>query len=190
MLASTSTARPAAAQSEPTAERGRSARSSWRSPAITVSAGAVFPLFLLFEVPGPMVQVSLAWPLRSHLDLVASAETGFVLKSGVIRFPGSIGGGVRATISRRVPVWAQLGLGVTGYVERIGVMLPARDLHAYDTGAMVTSDLAIGVTAARWQLAIAYHRNLAVSGPQDEVYHGEEGQRFDGTMMVTIGRRL
>lgn len=161
-----------------------------RAPTITISAGAVYPFFLLFEVPGPLVQGWLAWPVHEHVDLVATVDTGFVIKSGVTRFLGALGGGVRLVASRRVPVWAQVGLGATGYVERIGIMLPARDVRAVDHGAMLTSDFAIGVSVASWQFAISYHRNLAISGPQDALYHGEEGQRFDGTAMVSIGRQL
>lgn len=159
-----------------------------RAPSITVSAGAVLPLFLPYEFPGPWMEASLAWPLRDRLQLAMNAGTGALVATGSTRILGSLGGGVRYSPWWRI--WGQLGVGATGYVERIGVVLPERDVRATDHGVALTGDLAIGVRVTpRWEIALRYDHQLLSTGTE-MTQPGNESLPYTGTGMLSIGRKL
>ena len=188
LLAIVSMAPPAADAPAPLADTPTAAHAT--CPRITVRAGAVLPMFLPYEFPGPLVAVSAAWPLRDHLQVVATVDTGVLAAAGTTRIMTGLGVGVRATAPRPVPLWAQLGVGVTGYVERIGVELPAREVTATDLGAALTLDAAIGIRFPwRWELVIAYDQQLVTSEPGD-ILPERETLTYVGTASVTIGREL
>lgn len=168
---------------------GSRALATLRSADVTVSAGAVLPLLLLFEYPGPAAAVTLAWRLTERTQLVASVDIGGVHADGRRRYLGSLGVGVRASPWQRGPLWAQLGLGTTGFVERIGVVLPDRMVRATDVGAALTTDLALGVRVARWEVAIGYD-HIVWPRHYYQVYGGSAAVPFRGTGMVWVGRQL
>lgn len=166
-------------------------RTAWRHPEITVRAGAVFPMFLIYEVPGPLAGVDLRWRVVPHLEVVASAEVGAMFADGARRYLASLGAGVRAAPWRQGP-WLQLGLGTAGFVERIGLVLPERMISSTDTGLELTAELGLGARVRQWELAISYDRILRRS-PYYRRYDGvggDEAQPFDGIAMVTLGRAL
>jgi hypothetical protein len=128
--------------------------------------------------------------MSERTQVVASADTGMLLASGARRYLGSLGVGVRVSPWRRGPLWVQLGLGTTGYVERIGVVLPERMVSATDVGAVLTGDLAVGVRIVqRWEVAVGYD-HIVWPLPYYKVYAGSESLPFRGAGMVWIGRQL
>jgi hypothetical protein len=163
-------------------------------PTVTVNAGAMLPVFLLYESPGPWVGASVVWARDEHVQLVASSDVGLLAVSGSTRIPLSVGCGARFTAHRRVPLWVQLGVGLTGYVERIGVALPERTLRETDRGAALTADLAIGLRITRrWELAVGYDHQLLSSEPSTiapRVRQPHETLPFLGTATVSVGSRL
>jgi hypothetical protein len=172
----------------------RVAESDAGPPSVTVNAGAVLPMFLLYEKPGPWVGTSLAWSMRDRVELVASADTGVLVAIGATRFLVSLALGARISPSRCVPLWVQLGVGVTGFVERIGVVLPERTLRAIDRGIALTGDLAIGVRVTpRWEIVVAYDQQLVSSEPGGFARPGGSSHEtipFIATATVSIGRQL
>lgn len=179
---------PAAAQPEVDAAHVASSPDGRRSPSITVGAGAVLTLFLPYEFPGPWLSASVAWPIREHLELVASADTGVIVAAGSTRFLGGLGGGVRVSPWWRI--WGQLGLGMTGYVERIGLVLPDREVRATDVGVALTGDVSIGFRVTRrWEIVVGYDHQLLWTGPE-KMEIGTETLPHIGTGMLSIGRQL
>jgi hypothetical protein len=163
-------------------------------PEVTVNAGAVLPVFLLYESPGPWVAASVVWAKDEHVQLVANADVGVLAVSGATRIPMSIGAGARVTAHRYVPVWVQLGVGLTVYVERIGVALPERTLRETDRGAALTADLAIGLRVTRrWEVVVGYDHQLVsseLSAIAPRVRQPHETLPFLGTAMISVGRQL
>lgn len=170
------------------AEREGPALRRWRPSQVTVGVGAALPLFQLYEVPGPLLAVTGGWRLGEQLQIVASIDAAMLIADGARRYVGSVGAALRVT-PWNGPVWLQLGAGFTGHVERIGVVLPERMVENTDAGAIVTSDIAIGVRVRGWELHIAYDRVL-VPWTFYEIYNGVESLPFDGTGKVWIGRQL
>lgn len=83
----------------------------------------------------------------------------------------------------------QLGLGATGYIERIGVTLPMRNVSATDRIGLLTANLGIGVLIAqRWEIALHYEQNLELDFYK--VYQGSETLPFRGIGKFSIGRKL
>lgn len=187
---------PAAAEEAAVPAPAR-ARRCYRPQTITVNLGAAFPVFLLYEVPGPLASVALAWPLwREQVQFVASADLGMVFADGLRRYSAGLGAGVRVAPGRRGPVWLRLGLGTTGWVERVGVILPERSASATDVGALLTANIALGLQSpARsgllrgWELGLGWNHNLLPS-PFYQSYTGTEAQPNRGTAMVWLGRQL
>lgn len=177
-------AAPAAADDD----EGRGPLARIGSPDVTVQAGAVLPLLLLYEFPGPFAGVSVEWRTRWPAWLVAGADVGVVHADGSRRYLGSLGAGVRLRPRRNGP-WVQLGLGVTGFVERVGLVLPDRVVRATDTGAILTGDVALGVRVMRWELAVSYDHVLAPK-PFYETYMGSEALPLVGAAMAWFGREL
>lgn len=161
-----------------------------------VQAGTVLSVFLPYEFPGPWGGAAIAWPVSARTRVVASADLGAVFASGSTRVLMSVGLGARVAPSPCVPVWAQLGVGVTGYVERIGVVLPARDVTAVDGGVAATVDLAIGVAlTSRWEVAFTYDHRMLSSGPGPtwvaaEALHQRETLSYVGSATLSFGVKL
>lgn len=165
-----------------------------RSPdTLTVSVGTIFPLVLPYETGalgpfGPCVGASLGWRVNGHAKVVTSANAGMLFADGLRRYTGSLDVGLRVAPWRR-GLWLGFGLGVTAFVEKIGVALPDRMASATDPGFMVTGDLRIGVDVGKWELALGYDHVLRTS-PYYKLYDGDEELPFWGTFMVWTGRRL
>lgn len=166
---------------------GQVAHAQPEAPAITVRAGSVLPMFILYEYPGAMAAGTFAWRVHERIELVATTDLGVLVTSGATRFLHSLGVGARITQWR---CWAQLGLGVTGYVERIGVVLPARTVRTVDRGAALTADLAIGFRITpKLDFAIEYDHQLAWTGPNRR-RDDHETLPHVGTALATFGWRL
>lgn len=167
---------------------GADANPDLRSPEITVSVGAVLPVFVVYEFPGPWASVSAAWKLHPHAQLVASADLGVMFASGARRYIGSMGAGIRVAPWRNGP-WAQLGLGTMGFVERIGILLPERTVTATDVGVKLTADLALGARVGAWEFAVGWD-HFIVPLHYYEHYTGDESLPYRGNFMAWFGRQL
>lgn len=156
-------------------------------PTNTVSAGAFFPLFLMYEAPGLQLSLARAWPLGREPSFVASVDTGVVRATGSTRFTGSLNAGIRIAPVR--PFFVQLGGGVTSFVERISIVFPERMVSTTAVGSALTVDLVIGFRIQRWELALEWdHRVVSTDPPR--VQTGEETLPHLGNFMVWIGRQL
>ena len=167
--------------------RAARARAALGAPTVTVRAGARVPLVRLY-IGGPAAGVSLDWALTPHTQVVASADAGLFLADGARRYLGVLGAGVRVAPWRRGP-WLQVGLGTTGHIERIGVVLPGKTIRSTDTGVVLTGDLRVGVSARRWEIAVGWDHILRLT-PYYQRYEGEEELPFWGTAMAWVGRQL
>lgn len=156
---------------------------------ITIGLGAALPMFVTYEYPGPLATVTLGWDINAHAQVVASADLGMLHADGSRRYHGKLGAGVRAFPWKRGPLWGQLGLGLNGYVERIGIVLPERMVSATDVGAQLTADAAIGVTALGWELAVGFNFILVPTHYYSN-YIGDESLPNRGMAVAWIGRQL
>jgi hypothetical protein len=192
VLALTATGRAHAESGTPPQAEGSGALDALLSPEVTVRVGALFPMFLIYEIPGPMVGLTLGWPMNEHLQVIGRVEAGAVFFEGAQRYMGTLGAGFRATPWPRWPVspWLQVGLGTTGYVERIGIVLPERVATAVDVGGLLTADVALGARIAeRWELGVGWD-HIVWPLPYYEVYTGTESQPYRGNAMAWIGVHL
>ncbi len=181
-------ARPDAAMAS-APPRGDGVGPRWPRPTYAIGVGAQVSLFLVYELPGPWLTAAARWPIARRLELVAGADAGLLYATGSTRFTGSLGGAGRLTPAPRVPIWLQLGLGVSGFTERMSVVFPDRAVRTTDVGAALTGDVAIGVRVRRWQLALAWKHQLVSTEPE-EAEIGTETLRHRGTLGIAIGRDL
>lgn len=156
---------------------------------ITVGLGAALPMFVIYEFPGPLANVTLGWDINAHAQVVASANVGVLHADGSRRYHGKLGAGVRGFPWTRGPLWGQLGLGLNGYVERTGIVLPERMVSATDFGAQLTADAAIGVTMRGWELAVGFDFILVPTRYYSN-YTGNESLPNRGMAVAWIGRQL
>lgn len=193
LVAASALAGPAHAQDEtsnPKAEGGW--LQALGSPDITLRTGVVLPVFLIYELPGPLLGLTLEWPTSEHVHVVARAELGATFFDGSQRYLGKLGAGARLTPwpGALVSPWVQLGLGTTGYVERIGVVLPERVASATDVGVLLTADAAIGARfGRRWEIGLSWD-HIIWPLPYYEVYSGAESLPNRGTAVLWLGMAL
>lgn len=61
---------------ESDANDGKSAPATdTRSPEVTLRGGAIFPMFLIYEFPGPLAGVTVGWQLGRHFQLTARGSS-------------------------------------------------------------------------------------------------------------------
>ncbi|MBX3219048.1 MAG: hypothetical protein KF795_00935 [Labilithrix sp.] len=163
-----------------------------RSPEVTVRAGAVFPMFLIYENPGPLAGVTLGWRLAQRLELVARGEAGALFFDGIQRYQAKLGVGVRLMPWPKWPVspWVQLGVGTTAHAERVGVVLPERTASATDFGAVVTADASLGVRIVqRFEVGLGWD-HIVVPWSYYSVYMGNEADPHRGYALAWFGVKL
>jgi len=149
--------------------------------AVAAQVGVLAPIFFLYERPGAVAAATVAWQVRPWLAPLVSVDVGYLSWGGARRTTGSLGAGVRLWPSVGARPWIQLGLGVTGYREHIGVDLPQRRIRAVDLGGALTADVAVGLRLTRrWELTASYDHNL-IAG---------RGMDFAGSLVVAAGRWL
>ncbi|MBX3159661.1 MAG: hypothetical protein KF773_27070 [Deltaproteobacteria bacterium] len=156
---------------------------------ITVGLGAALPMFVIYEFPGPLANVTLGWDIHAHAQVVASAGAGALHLDGSRRYHGKLGAGVRGFPWRRGPLWGQLGFGLNGYVERTGIVLPERRVSATDLGAQLTADAAVGVAVCGWEVAVGFDFILVPTRYYTS-YTGDESLPNRGMAVAWIGRQL
>ncbi|MBX3198948.1 MAG: hypothetical protein KF850_35570 [Labilithrix sp.] len=162
------------------------------SPEVTLRAGAVFPMFLIYENPGPLVGVTLGWRLARPLQLVARGEAGALFFDGIQRYQAKLGAGVRLMPWPRAPMspWVQLGLGTTAHAERASVVLPERTASATELGAVITADAAVGVRIAqRIEIGLGWD-HIIVPWSYYNVYTGNESDPHRGYALAWFGVKL
>lgn len=163
-----------------------------RTPEVTLRAGAVLPMFVIYEFPGPLAGVTVAWPLGRHLQVAARAEVGALFFQGAQRYVGKIGPGLRVSpwATAIVSPWAQIGLGTTAHLERITVVLPQRTASATDVDAVVTADIALGVRVhQRFEFSVGWD-HIVLPWSYYRVYTGTESLPNRGYLTASIGWRL
>lgn len=160
-----------------------------RPDAITVGLGVALPMFVTYEYPGPLASVSVGWKINAHAQLVAGTNVGMLHADGSRRYHGKLGVGVRASPWAHGPLWGRLGLGLNGYVERIGIVLPERMVTSTDFGAQLTADAMIGVDVRGWELAIGFDF-IVVPTHYYSHYQGDESLPNRGMAVAWIGRQL
>jgi len=173
-------------------ERGGGALEALGAPHATLRVGVLLPMFLIYELPGPLAGVALEWPISERLGVVARGELGALFFDGSQRYVGKLGVGIRVAPWPRSPVapWALLGLGAAGYAERISVVLPERVASATDLGGSLTADLAVGVHfLQRWELGVGWD-HIIWPLPYYETYQGTESLPNRGTALVWLGVQL
>ena len=167
-------------------------RSAWRerlTPAnVTVTAGTLFPFFLIYEYPAPWAGIEVGWRTNAHTYVMASAGTSVIGLDGSQRYFLPLGIGVRMFpwrgASSGTGMWIQLGLGLMPYVEHTGLMLPERHVGATDFGSVVAIKPAIGVRIRGWDIGMGLDVNLGTSFKN---YTGPETRPWTHTPMVWIG---
>jgi hypothetical protein len=170
-------------------ERGGGFTVLRRPDTITVGLGAALPMFVTYEYPGPLAGVALGWDINAHAQLVASTNVGVLHADGSRRYHGKLGVAVRGIPWTRGPLWGQLGLGLNGYVERVGVVLPERMVTSTDFAGQLTADGAIGVTVHGWELAVGFDL-IFVPTHYYSQYEGDESLPNRGMAVAWIGRQL
>ncbi|WP_158513106.1 hypothetical protein [Myxococcus hansupus] len=149
-------------------------------------------MFLIYEIPGPLVGVTVGWQLGRHFQLVAQGEVGAVFFDGAQRYLTKVGGGIRASPWPNSPVspWLQLGGGATGHVERVSLVLPQRTVSATDFGAELTADIAIGVRIShRLDVGVGWD-HIVLPASFYKVYTGSESLPNRGYATAWLGVKL
>jgi hypothetical protein len=162
------------------------------APEVTLRAGVVFPMFLIYEIPGPLAGVTVGWRPGRHLQLVARGEAGALFFDGAQRYLAKVGAGVRASPWPNAPVspWLQLGLGATGHVEHVSMVLPERKVSTTDFGVEVTADVAIGVRILRrFEFGVGWDHILLPTSYY-QVYTGSESVPNRGYASAWLGVKL
>jgi hypothetical protein len=165
------------------APEGRAWLEALRPANVTLTAGSLFPVFLIYEYPAPWAGVEVGWRTSTHAHVVANAGTSVIWVNGSQRSFFPLGVSLRVFPWKRGP-WAQLGLGTTPYVEHTGVMLPERSVSAIDAGAMLTTKVGAGVRIRGWDIGLGLDSNL---GSFYEHYTGPETRPWDYTVVVWVG---
>jgi len=153
---------------------------------VTVTAGALFPSFLIYENPAPWAGAEVGWRTGTHTQVVANAGMSVIWANGSQRYLGPLGVSLRVFPWKNVGPWAQLGLGAIPYVESISVILPERIASATDFGSTMTAKLQIGVRILGFDLGLGSDFNLLPS-PFYKKYTGTETLAWDNTFMVWVG---
>jgi len=156
---------------------------------VTVTAGALFPTFLIYENPAPWVGAEVGWRTSTHTQVVANAGMSVIWTQGSQRYLTPLGVSLRVFPWEQVGPWAQVGLGTIPYVEQVSVVLPERIASTTDVGATMTAKLQIGVRAWGFDLGLGLDLNLLPS-PFYKKYTGAETLPWDDTVMVWIGRQV
>ncbi|MDI1432687.1 hypothetical protein [Polyangium sorediatum] len=156
---------------------------------VTVTAGALFPTFLIYENPGPWVGAEVGWRTSAHTQVVANAGMSVIWTQGSQRYLGPLGVSLRVFPWENVGPWAQVGLGAIPYVEQMSVLLPQRIASATDVGATLTAKVQIGARFWGFDLGLGVDFNLLPS-PFYEKYTGIETLPWDNTFMVWLGRQV
>jgi hypothetical protein len=150
---------------------------------VTVVAGSLFPLFLIYEYPAPWAGVEVGWRTGSHAHVIASAGTSVIWIAGSQRYFLPLGVGLRIFPWERGP-WVQLGLGMMPYVEHTGLAFPTRSISATDVGARTAAKLGIGARIRGWDIGMGIDFNL---GSSFENYMGVETRPWQYTLSMWIG---
>lgn len=162
------------------------------SPGVTLRLGAVLPVFVIYEFPGPMAGVTLGWRVSERTQVVARGELGALFFQGAQRYLGTLGAGARFSPVPRwvVSPWVQLGLGATGYLERISIELPERAVRSTDLGGLLVANLSIGTRIAqRWEFGVGWD-HIVWPLPYYNVYKGSESLPYRGNIMAWLGVQL
>lgn len=153
---------------------------------VTVTAGALFPSFLIYENIVPWAGAEVAWRAGAQMKWVANAGMSMVWVDGSQRFLHPIGMSWRVFPWERIGPWIQLGVGAIPYIERISVALPERIATTTDVGATVTAKLQFGLRIVNFEIGVGADFNLLPT-PFYSKYSGTETLPWDDTLMVWIG---
>lgn len=153
---------------------------------INVTAGALFPSFLIYENPVPWVGAEAGWRTGPHTLIVANVGMSVIWTQGSQRFLHPVGVSFRAFPWKNVGPWIQIGLGAIPFIEQIRLALPQRLVTATDAGATLTTKVQAGVFIGRFELGLGVDLNVLPS-PFYQNYKGIETLPWDDTFMVWIG---
>lgn len=79
---------------------------------VSIIAGALFPMFLIYETPGPLIGVEVGWDLSTRTTLLANVGLGVVWETGTECYLIPIGLSLRV-LPWEVGPWLQFGVGAT-----------------------------------------------------------------------------
>lgn len=156
---------------------------------VTVTGGALFPSFLIYESASPWVGAEVGWQTGPHSRVVANLGLGAAWVQGSTRVFAPVGLSVQYFPWQKGPLFFQFGLGAMPYFEHIGLVMPERPISTSTFGATLTSKFGVGVRIADWEVMVGSDRNVL---PMDfyTQFTGTETLTWDDTLMVWVGRNI